>query len=97
MATIAAVFSGIAYESGGPLALFGGTAIVVVVIAGAGLLVIRSARRRARGATDAASVAPAAVAAVDDTTAEALELRTDAVCATTGQVTAERAGAPTRA
>ena len=97
MATIAAVFSGIAYESGGPLALFGGTAIVVVVIAGAGLLVIRSARRRTRGATDAASVEPAAVAAVDDTTAEALELRTDAVCATTGQVTAERAGAPTRA
>ena len=45
-ATIAAALSGIAYEAGGPLALFGGTAIVVVLIIVAGLLVIRAARRR---------------------------------------------------
>lgn len=50
-ATIAAALSGIAYEAGGPLALFGGTAIVVVLIVVAGLLTIRTARRR-RGPTD---------------------------------------------
>ncbi|KRE23150.1 hypothetical protein ASG80_09915 [Agromyces sp. Soil535] len=42
-ATIAAALSGIAYETGGPLLLFGGTAIVVVVIIAAGLLVVRAA------------------------------------------------------
>ena len=81
-ATIAAALSGIAYENGGPLALFGGTAIVVVVIVAAGLLVIRSARRRARA--DAAGVASVAasghaeVAAAEDRRPSAV-----AVCATT--------------
>ncbi|WP_187432561.1 MFS transporter [Agromyces mariniharenae] len=79
MATIAAALSGIAYESGGPLALFGGTAIVVVVIVVAGLLVIRSARRRARAdaATVAASVEPTVVGA-----AEVREPSAVAACAT---------------
>jgi MFS family permease len=45
-ATIAAALSGIAYEAGGPLALFGGTAIVVVLIIVAGLLVVRASRSR---------------------------------------------------
>ena len=45
-ATIAAALSGIAYETGGPIALFGGTAVVVVLIIVAGLLVLRTARRR---------------------------------------------------
>ena len=48
-ATIAAALSGIAYDSGGPLALFGGTAIVVVLMAAAGLLVVRAARATAPG------------------------------------------------
>lgn len=88
MATIAAALSGIAYETGGPLALFGGTAIVVVVIVAAGLLVIRAARRRARAAAEA-SVASAAIAAsvapaaIEASTAEALEPSTLAVCAAT--------------
>lgn len=43
-ATIAAALSGIAYEQGGPLALFGGTAIAVVLMAVAGLLLVRSTR-----------------------------------------------------
>ena len=43
-ATIAAALSGIAYEGGGPLALFGGTAIVVVLIMVAGLLTVRASR-----------------------------------------------------
>ena len=47
-ATIAAALSGIAYDTGGSLALFGGTAIVVVVMAAAGLLVVRAARARSR-------------------------------------------------
>jgi len=45
-ATIAAALSGVVYETGGPLALFGGTAIVVVLIATGGLLVLRAARTR---------------------------------------------------
>ena len=48
-ATIAAALSGIAYEAGGPLALFGGTAIVVVLMAAAGLLVVRAARATVPG------------------------------------------------
>ena len=43
-ATIAAALSGIAYEQGGALALFGGTAIAVVLVAAAGLLLVRSRR-----------------------------------------------------
>ncbi len=45
-ATIAAALSGVAYEVGGPLALFGGTAIVVVLMITGGLLVLRAARAR---------------------------------------------------
>ncbi|WP_448811536.1 MFS transporter [Agromyces bauzanensis] len=45
-ATIAAALSGIAYEVGGPLALFGGTAITVVLLIAAGLVVVRTARNR---------------------------------------------------
>ena len=48
-ATIAAALSGIAYDTGGPLALFGGTAIVVVLMAAGGLLVVRAARSTASG------------------------------------------------
>ncbi|MGW4929415.1 MFS transporter [Agromyces sp. NPDC004153] len=85
MATIAAALSGIAYESGGPLALFGGTAIVVVVIVAAGLLVIRAARRRARA--DAAAIAdvPRVAASVDAEVAAAEDRRPSAVavCGTT--------------
>ncbi|WP_448006500.1 MFS transporter [Agromyces bauzanensis] len=45
-ATVAAALSGVAYELGGPLALFGGTALVVVVMVAAGLVVVRAARVR---------------------------------------------------
>ncbi|GAA1797963.1 MFS transporter [Agromyces neolithicus] len=45
-ATIAAALSGIAYDAGGPLALFGGTAIVVVLVAAGGLLVVHAAKAR---------------------------------------------------
>jgi MFS family permease len=44
-ATIAAAVSGIAYEIGGQMLLFGGTAIAVVVFAAVGLLLARSRRR----------------------------------------------------
>ncbi|UTT63398.1 MFS transporter [Microcella humidisoli] len=47
-ATIAAAVSGLAYEAGGALLLFGGTAIAVFVIAAVGLLLARE--RRAGGA-----------------------------------------------
>ncbi|OYX55179.1 MAG: hypothetical protein B7Y93_05050, partial [Micrococcales bacterium 32-70-13] len=47
-ATIAAGVSGLAYEAGGALLLFGGTAIAVAVIAAVGLLLARE--RRAGGA-----------------------------------------------
>lgn len=47
-ATIAAAISGLAYEAGGALLLFGGTAIAVAVIAAVGLLLARE--RRAGGA-----------------------------------------------
>jgi len=40
-ATIAAMVSGLAYEAGGPLLLFGGTGVAVVVIAVAGMLFVR--------------------------------------------------------
>jgi MFS family permease len=46
-AAIAAALSGVAYETGGPLALFGGTAIAVVLMIVAGLLVVRAARSSA--------------------------------------------------
>ena len=45
-ATIAAALSGIAYDAGGPIALFGGTAVVVVLMIAGGLLVVRGARMR---------------------------------------------------
>lgn len=44
-ATIAAAVSGIAYEAGGQLLLFGGTAVAVVVLATVGLLLARGRRR----------------------------------------------------
>lgn len=47
-ATIAAAVSGLAYEAGGALLLFGGTAIAVAVLAAVGLLLARE--RRAGGA-----------------------------------------------
>jgi MFS family permease len=58
-AAIAAALSGIAYEAGGPLALFGGTAVVVALIVASGLLVIRSARRRGGAASRADATEPA--------------------------------------
>ncbi len=45
-ATVAAALSGVAYELGGPPALFGGTAVVVIVMVAAGLVVVRAVRRR---------------------------------------------------
>ncbi|KQV25829.1 hypothetical protein ASC54_02295 [Yonghaparkia sp. Root332] len=45
-ATIAAAVSGLAYESGGALLLFGGTAVAVAVIAAVGLLLARTRRAR---------------------------------------------------
>jgi MFS family permease len=45
-ATIAAAFSGIMYEVGGQLLLFGGTAAVVVVLGVVGLLLARERRAR---------------------------------------------------
>ena len=61
-ATVAAALSGLAYETGGPLALFGGTAVVVALVIASGLLVVRAARRgeRAAGRPDVASRADAA-------------------------------------
>ena len=47
-ATVAAALSGIAYETGGPLVLFGGTAVAVVLMAGVGLAIVRTGRRAAR-------------------------------------------------
>ncbi|MBR22163.1 MAG: hypothetical protein CMF57_06960 [Leifsonia sp.] len=49
-ATIAAAVSGLAYEVGGALLLFGGTGMAVAVIAAAGLLLVR--RRRASSPHD---------------------------------------------
>ena len=45
-ATIAAALSGLAYEAGGQLLLFGGTAVAVFVIAAVGLLLARDWRGR---------------------------------------------------
>ncbi|MBX9472220.1 MFS transporter [Microcella sp.] len=45
-ATIAAALSGLAYEAGGQLLLFGGTAVAVFVIAAVGLLLARNWRGR---------------------------------------------------
>lgn len=45
-ATVAAALSGLAYEAGGQLLLFGGTAAAVVVIASVGLLLARDWRAR---------------------------------------------------
>ena len=44
-ATVAAALSGLAYEAGGQLLLFGGTAAAVLVIASVGLLLARSRQR----------------------------------------------------
>ncbi len=45
-ATIAAALSGLAYEAGGPLLLFGSTAVAVFVIAAVGLVLARNWRGR---------------------------------------------------
>ena len=47
-ATVAAAVSGVAYQSGGQALLFGGTAVVVAVVAGVGLLLARARVRRGR-------------------------------------------------
>ena len=78
-ATIAAALSGVVYEIGGPLALFGGTAIVVVLMIAGGLLVLRAARARAALVEPAGSRATAAPAEVD---ADA-ELSDERACAPT--------------
>lgn len=88
MATIAAALSGVAYEVGGPLLLFAGTAAVVVVIIAAGLLVIRAARRRRAADAAVASADASAVAA-------SVDLEDDA--ASEAALSDERVGAPTRA
>jgi MFS family permease len=87
-AAIAAALSGMAYESGGPLALFGGTAAVVAIVIGSGLLVVRLARRRARAASRADAAGPATSAPAPATASPALP---------GAPVSAERACAPTRA
>lgn len=53
-ATIAAALSGLAYEAGGQLLLFGGTAVAVFVIAALGLLLARDWRGRSWSAPAAA-------------------------------------------
>ena len=53
-ATIAAAVSGLAYEVGGQLLLFGGTAVAVLVIAAVGLLLVRDWRGRSWSAPVAA-------------------------------------------
>lgn len=53
-ATIAAAISGLAYEAGGQLLLFGGTAVAVFVIAVVGLLLARNWRGRSWSAPAAA-------------------------------------------
>lgn len=45
-ATVAAGVSGLAYEAGGAVLLFGGTALAVIVVAGVGLLLARDWRGR---------------------------------------------------
>ena len=40
-ATIAAAVSGLAYEAGGALLLFGGTGVAIAVIAAVGMLLVR--------------------------------------------------------
>ena len=54
-ATIAAAFSGLAYEAGGALLLFGGTAIAVAVLAAVGLLLARERRAGSAGSADGAA------------------------------------------
>lgn len=49
-ATLAAAASGAVYEAGGAIALFGGTGLVVVVLAGVGLALIRASRTSERTA-----------------------------------------------
>ncbi len=53
-ATVAAALSGLAYEAGGQLLLFGGTAVAVFVIAALGLLLARDWRGRSWSAPAAA-------------------------------------------
>ncbi|GAA1756993.1 hypothetical protein GCM10009747_14430 [Agromyces humatus] len=77
-ATIAAALSGIAYDAGGPLALFGGTAIAVVLMAAGGLLVVRAARPR-RPAGEPEHAASAGSAAHDGLASEVVD---DALCTT---------------
>lgn len=55
-ATIAAAWSGVGYEAGGQLALFGGTAITVVLMIAAGLVVLRVARARSAARASASAV-----------------------------------------
>jgi MFS family permease len=60
-ATAAAAASGFGYDAGGPLALFGGTAITVIVVAGIGVLFTRRRSQDAKSgdADRAASLRPA--------------------------------------
>ena len=94
-ATIAAALSGVVYETGGPLALFGGTAIIVVLMITGGLLVLRFARTHTALMEPARSRATAAPAEVDpDAEVDVgawVEVDADA------QLSDERACAPTRA
>jgi MFS family permease len=85
-ATLAAALSGVVYEAGGALALFGGTAVVVVLMIAGGLLVPRAARVR-RASTEPPR-APATAAA---------EAETDARPRARAEFSDERACAPTRA
>ncbi|RZS64806.1 putative MFS family arabinose efflux permease [Agromyces ramosus] len=85
-ATLAAALSGVAYEAGGALALFGGTAVVVVLMIAGGLLVLRAARVR-RASTESPR-SPATAAA---------EAETDARPRARAELSDERACAPTRA
>lgn len=90
-ATIAAALSGLVYEVGGPLALFGGTAIVVVLMIAEGLLVLRAAR--AHGAPTEPTRSRATVAPVEAEADAVAEVGVDAEAELSG----ERACAPTRA
>mgnify|MGYP003691249517 CR=1 FL=1 len=48
-ATIAAAVSGLAYEAGGALLIFGGTGVVVAMLAAVGLVVARGLKRSSAG------------------------------------------------
>jgi MFS family permease len=96
-AAIAAALSGVAYETGGPLALFGGTAVVVAVVIASGLLVVRLARRREREASRADAAAPAAAAPSTASAPVATPTAAPVAALLGAPISAERACAPTRA